>query len=155
MKYSYHPSINIIRRYSQRFPSFYISVVDKNTVLKEIRKLRVKKAIQNTDIPVKALKENKEVFAEQTYLQFNEDISASQIPASFKFANITPTFKQDSRSLEDNYRPTSILPVVPKVFEKLMCKQLSNHFDNIFSKFECGFRINFDAKHCLLLMIDK
>ena len=33
LEYRYHPSINIIRRYSHRFPSFYFSVVHKNTVL--------------------------------------------------------------------------------------------------------------------------
>ena len=53
MKYRYHPSINIIRHYSQRFLRSYFSVVDKNTVLKEIRRLSFKKAIQETDIPVK------------------------------------------------------------------------------------------------------
>ena len=62
MKYRYHPSINIIRRYSQSFPSFYFSVVDKNTVLKEIRKLSVKKVSQDINIPVKVVKENKEFF---------------------------------------------------------------------------------------------
>ena len=66
---------------------------------------------------------------------------------------MTPAFKQGSRNLKDNYRPTSNLPVVSKVFEKLMCKQLSNHFD-MFSKFKRGFRKNFGAQHCLLLMID-
>ena len=59
MKYRFHPSINVVRRYCQCFPSFYFSVVDKNAILKEIRKLRVNKAIQDTDIPVKVLKENK------------------------------------------------------------------------------------------------
>ena len=36
-----------------------------------------------------------------------------------------------------------------------MCKQLSNHFDKIFSKFYYGFRKGFGTQHCLLLMIDK
>ena len=36
-----------------------------------------------------------------------------------------------------------------------MCKQLSYCFDNIFSKFQCGFCKGFGAQHCLLLMIDK
>ena len=59
MKYSYHSNINIIWPYYERFPRFQLSVVDKNTVLKEMRKLSLKKAIQNTDIPVKVLIENK------------------------------------------------------------------------------------------------
>ena len=36
-----------------------------------------------------------------------------------------------------------------------MCKQLSTHFENIFSKFQCGFRKTFGTQHCFLLMIDK
>ena len=60
-------------------------------------------------------------------LELNEDIiSASQFPASFKFANVTPASKEASRNLEDKYRPKSILPVFSKDSEKLMSKQLPN-----------------------------
>ena len=130
MKYRYHLGINIIRCYSQRLLSFYFSVVDKSTVLREIRKLSVKNVIQDTDIP-----KNEEFFADQIYLQRNEGVSASQFPASFKFENATPAFKQGSKNVKDNCRPISILPIVSKDFKKLMCKQLPNHFDNLFSRF--------------------
>ena len=59
-----------------------------------------------------------------------------------------------NQNQKDNYRPISILPIISKIFEKLICRQLSNHFD-IFSKFQCGFRKGFSVQHCLLLMIDK
>ena len=60
-------------------------------------------------------------------LELNEDIiSASQFPASFKFANVTPSSKEASRNLKDKYRPKSILPVFSKDSEKLMSKQLPN-----------------------------
>ena len=62
MKYRNHPSINIIRHFSQRYSSFYFSQVEKNTVLKEIRRLSSKKAVQETDIPVKIWKENADFF---------------------------------------------------------------------------------------------
>ena len=78
MKYSNHPSIKHLR-FSQHFSSFHFSHVDKNTVLKEIKRFRAKKAIQDTDIPVKVLKENAEFFAEQICLQFNEAICSSQL----------------------------------------------------------------------------
>ena len=155
LKYRNHPSINNIRNSSQRFSSFYFSQVDTNTVLKEIRRLSAKKAVQDTDIPVKALKENAEFFTEQICCQFNEVMCSSKFPATFKFANLTPVFNQETRNLKDNYRPISILPIISKVFEKLICRQLSNDFNNTFSKFQCGFRKGFNAQHCLLLMIDK
>ena len=74
LKYKDHPSIPVIKGFSQRISSFYFSTVDKNTVLKEIKKLNSNKAVQDTDIPVKILKENAEFFAEYIYLQFNEAI---------------------------------------------------------------------------------
>ena len=36
LKYKNHPSMHVIKRFSQRFSSFYFLHVDKNTVLKEI-----------------------------------------------------------------------------------------------------------------------
>ena len=135
--------------------SFHFCNVEKNTVLKEIRNLKTNKAVQDTDIPVKVLKENADFFAEHICLQFNEMICSSKFPSSFKFANVTPVFKNGTRNQKDNYRPVSILPVIAKVFEKLISKQLSNHFENILSKFQCGFRKGFGTQHGLLLMIEK
>ena len=101
------------------------------------------------------MKENAEFFAEYICHQFNEAICSSKFPATFKFANVTPVFKKGNRNQKDRYKPISILPIISKIFEKLICRQLSNHFDNIFSKFQCGFRKGVSAQHCLLLMIDK
>ena len=43
LKYKNHSSMRVIKRFSQRFSSFYFPHVDKNTVLKEIRKLNFNK----------------------------------------------------------------------------------------------------------------
>ena len=75
LKYKDHPSIRVIKKVSQRFSSFSFSPVDKNTVLKEIRKSKSNKAVQDTDIPVKSLKDNAEFLASFIYLQYNEGIS--------------------------------------------------------------------------------
>ena len=155
LKYKNHPSMRVIKRFSQRFSSFYFSHVDKNTVLKEIKKLNLNKAVQDSDIPVKILKENADFFADYIYLQFNEAVDSSKFADFFKSADISAAFKQGSRNKKENYRPISILPLISKIFEKIICRQLSNHFDNILSKFQCGFRKGYSPQHCLLLMIDK
>ena len=36
-----------------------------------------------------------------------------------------------------------------------MSKQLSTFFENILSKFQCGFRKGCSTQHCLLLMLEK
>ena len=103
-------------------------------------------ALETMRLLVQILKENADFFAEHICRQFNEAICSSKFPATFKFANVTPVFKKGNQNQKDNYRPISILPIISKIFEKLICRQLSNHFD-IFSKFQCGFRKGFSAQH--------
>ena len=155
LKYQNQPSIHVIKRCFHCFSSFYFSRVDKNTVLKETEKLNLNKAVQDSDIPVKILKENADFFADYIYLQFNEAVDSSKFADFFKSADISAAFKQGSRNKKENYRPISILPLISKIFEKIICRQLSNHFDNILSKFQCGFRKGYSPQHCLLLMVDK
>ena len=138
-----------IKRFFQCFSSFYFSHV------KEIKKLNLNKAVQDSDIPVKILEENADLFADYIYLQFNEAVDSSKFADFFKSADISAAFKQGSRNKKENYRPISILPLISKIFEKIICRQLSNHFDNILSKFQCGFRKGYSPQHCLLLRTDK
>ena len=136
MKYRNHSSINPIHLFLQRNSSFYFSPVDKNTVLKEIKRFS---AHTRKRYSYQSFERKCKLFAEQITLQFNEGICSSKYAESFKLVNITHSFKQGSRNLKDNYRPISILAIISKLFEKFICKQLSNHFDKIFSKFQCGF----------------
>ena len=129
--------------------------IDKKTVLKIIRSLSNNKASQETELPVRVVKQNAEYFAEIICSQFNESINSSKFPLSVKLVNITPVFKSESRNHKNNYRPVSILPLISKVFEKIINKQLSIYFEEILSKFQCGFRKGFSTQHCLLLMLEK
>ena len=64
-------------------------------------------------------------------------------------------FKKGTKTSKDNYRPVSILSNISKIYERLMFKQISEYFEPILSKFQCGFRKGFSAQHCLLAMLEK
>ena len=70
-------------------------------------------------------------------------------------ANVTPVYKKGNRSNKDNYRPVSILPNLSKFFERCLCKQIATYFENILSKYQCGFSKQHNAQHCLLALIEK
>lgn len=108
--------------------------------------LSTAKVSQDTDLLVNILKEN---FAELIYAQFSYSVSSSQTPVSFKCVNITPIFTSKSRNHKNNYRLVTIIPLVSKIFEKIMKKQLSIYLENILSKFPCGFRKGLSTQHCL------
>ena len=60
-----------------------------------------------------------------------------------------------NKSLQENYRPVSILPILSKVFARSMFKQMSSFFDDIFSKYQYGFRKGFSTQQCLLALLEK
>ena len=48
-----------------------------------------------------------------------------------------------------------MLPLVSRIFERIICKQLTAFFENVLSKYQCGFRKGNGAQHCLLLILEK
>ena len=98
------------------------------------------KAIQKSDILLKIVKVNEDFFAEAICFHFNKSLENGKFRNCLKLANITAVFKIGARTSKNNYRPVSILPVFSKIFERLLSRQLLEFFDNILSKFQCGFR---------------
>ena len=72
----------------------------------------------------------------------NKSISSSQYPKIFKTAQVIPIFKTGDPEKPDNYRPISILPLLGKIYEKVVYKQLYSYFDyfNLFTPSQYGFR---------------
>ena len=113
------------------------------------------KAIQNTDIPNKLIKENSDIFADCIFENLNNSISQLVFPSALKLANITPVHKKYSKSKKDHYRSISILPSISKIYERFFFKQISEYFEQFLSKYQCGFRKGFSAQHSLLSMLEK
>ena len=76
-------------------------------------------------------------------------------PEQLKWADVKPAHKKGSRTDKENFRPVSILPNISKIYERCLFKQLTNYFEDLFSKYQCGFRKGFSAANCLLPMIEK
>ena len=153
-KYKNHPSVKAIsEKYDKNTFSFrYVSL---DEIKKEIKNLNTKKACQDTDIPSKIGKENSDIFAEFIFQNLNYGIEFSVFPANIKNANITPVHKKDSRNIELNNRPVSILSDISKIYERCLYNQISDFFEEKFCNYQCGFRKGFSAQHCLLVMIEK
>ena len=59
-------------------------------------------------------------------------------PNEWKVARVNALHKKGPRNMLDNYRPISILPVVSKVFERILYKQLVEYLDALLSEHEFG-----------------
>ena len=131
-KYANHPSTIAIKHLNNT-SMFSFSDVSIADVIKEIRKIDRRKATQNTDIPVRILKQNSDIFGNYICDFFNECFDKGVFPSTLKNANITLVVKEGFRGSKDNYRPGSILPIIYKIFKKLLSKQIIIYM----SKFLC------------------
>ena len=154
-KFKNHPSIKVIKSRKKEEQTFTFNYVSYEEVLNKIRKLQTTKTTQQNDIPTKILKENSGVFARYFHKNINFCIENSIFPSDLKVADVTPAFKKKSKTSKDNYRPISILPNISKIYERCLYNQVQTYFDNLLSKYQCGFRKGFNAQHCLVSMIEK
>ena len=90
---------------------------------KEIKRLKARKVTQITDIPVKVLKENADIFSAYLCDFLNESIKDDKFPVILKNGDIKAVFKKDFKRSTENYRPVSILPIFSKKLEKIISKQ--------------------------------
>ena len=84
---------------------------------------------------------------------FNKSLSEGIIPDALKRAAILPVFKSGDRSLPANYRPISLTPIIMKIFERIVRKQIVNFLTqhNIFITTQHGFR---EGRSCLSALLN-
>ena len=74
----------------------------------------------------------------------------------WKDARVIPSYKEGDRRILGNYRPISILPIVSKVFENEIFRQLYEQLNEnkLISKFQSGFRPWYSTITTLIQMCD-
>ena len=151
-----HPSVLEIKKNVTLNTEFSFSEVTIEEMSTEIDELKVNKSGTYMNIPTSRLKEAKDIVAEPLMQIWNiEIIKNKKFPSKLKLADIIPIFKKLQNIYKENYRPVSLLPVVSKIFERIMQNQIVPFIENILSDFLCGYRKNFNAQYALAAMIEK
>ncbi len=115
------------------------------------------KATGKDGIPIRFLKMTKQISAEILCHIINRSILTCTVPLEWKFAVITPLFKEGDRTLANNCRLISILPAVSKIRERIIHGQLYTHIsaNNFLSLAQFGFRKHHSTATCILALLDK
>ena len=95
--------------------------MDISDIKAEIKNLDTNKADTFSNIPAKQLIEVGEIIVGPLMVIWNNEVIDNKIfPSKLKYADLTPIFKKLECVLKENYRPISILPVVSKIFARIM-----------------------------------
>ena len=84
-------------------------------------------------------------------------ISYETFPDAYKIAKLKPLFKKGTRTDPKNYRPTSLLPLISEVLERVIHEQTTEFLDKhkALYKFQSGFRKSHAKDFCLSYLTDK
>ena len=134
---------------------FFFHNVTLSDIENELQKLNTKKSSTLNNIPTNILKSYADLCSGTLHNIFNESLNNGCFPDELKLADITPIFKKGDATNEKNYRPISVLPVVSKVFERLLQAQISSYFETYLSPHLCGYRKGYNAQHALITLINK
>ena len=121
---------------------YNISITPK-MIKKVITNLDPSKAFGPDYIPVLVLRNCEPEISYILAGLFNMCLKESCFPGCWKVSSVSPVFKNVwERSTVKNYRPISLLPVVSKVFEKLVNNRIASHLEqcDLFSGCQVGFR---------------
>ena len=106
-------------------------------------------------MPPKILKISSECSADTLTSRVNKSLTGSgKFPSNLKLADITPIYIKKDPQAKENYRPVSALPVLSKVFERLLQKQINSFITDYLSDFLCGYRQGYSTQHALIKLIE-
>ena len=121
--------------------SFYFSPINHLDIKIIISSLKNKTFGPNT-YPVKVLKYISNPISHILSHLINISLESGEFPNSLKTARVTPIFKDGNPNDLSNYRPISVLPLLSKVYEKAVYRQIYEFLErkNILFKNQFGFR---------------
>ena len=100
--------------------SLFLTPTDAYEIQLLIKNLKMKSTSSPNDIPSKCLKIASCIVSEWLSKFFNKCMTTGEFPDSRKIAHITPIPKVHSPSSSSEHRPISVLPVLSKLFGKVL-----------------------------------
>ena len=87
---------------------------------------------------------------------FNKFFETREFPGLWKTVKVIPIFKEGDTNAKEDYKPISVLPVVSRLFEKLVFNQLYQHLNtnDLLAPSQSGFRTLHSTATALLKCTD-
>ena len=152
--YENHPSIKLINDNQTNAQSFNFGTVCASLICKKLKCLKTKKASGFDNISPKFLKIAATNLSLTLTPIINNSITSMQYPDHAKRAIVSPLFKKSDQLDKANYRPLSILPSTSKLFEGVICEQITNYMSDFLSKDLSAYRKHYSCNNVLVNCIE-
>ena len=151
-KFENHSSIMKIKsKYAiqEKFSVKPVTVRDVENIIKNIPN----KKASGGEIPLNILRQSRFTYEMLTDCINDAIVGVIIFPDSVKFADITPVHNKDETTNKENYRPVSVLPLISKIFERVIYDQLSEYLEKYLNSILCGFRKSHSTQYALFKLL--
>ena len=130
--------------------------VTEEEVMDFLCSLDIKKSHGYDNLPARLLIDAASFICKPLTYIFNLSLKTGTFPEALKVAKVTPIYKKGPKTDPGNYRPISVLPIIGKVFEKVVNNRLVEFLElnNILSKDQYGFRKKYSTKLSLINLVN-
>ncbi len=147
------------------YPSFKSYLGDKcdtNVEFSDCSKEEVESIIKHfesgksSDIPIILIKKCSSIISQPLSTLYNKLMKKGDFPQILKVGKITPIHKKGNKELLENYRPISTLPILGKIYEKIIFERLYEFFvsQGTLSESQFGFRKSHSTSHAIHRSVD-
>ena len=124
---------------------FYLREVSIEDVAIQIKNLNSNIASPINSIPVNILKKNSDIFCALIQNLHNYALFKCIFPKELK---------KDDAFIKKNYRPITVLPLVSKMYQRMMHDKMLPFVQSFLSPLLCGFREGCGTQHALLHFVE-
>jgi ribosomal protein L30/L7E len=140
----------------QQGNTWSFKTIAESDLVKIIGSLKSKNSSGSDLLSNRMIKAEKYAFAKLLKPLINESIQQGVFPDCLKSAIVIPIFKKGSTDNLNNYRPISLLPVMSKIFEKVLNGQLTEIIENGYiDDNQFGFRKAHSTEDALIKFADR
>lgn len=139
--------------------SFKFHMIQEKNVLEIIKSMQPKSSCGFDGFNCKLIKCCASSLVKPLTLIINQSLTTGIFPDQLKTAKVIPIYKENNldHNILNNYRPISILPVLSKIFEKIVHIQVYDYFskNKLFFNSQYGFRENHSTELAAIELVDK
>jgi hypothetical protein len=124
-----------------------VANVTASEVRKHLNKMSSRKAADNNGVVAELLKEGSDMLLEIVAAVFSDILSPTiDPPAYWKETRMKVLFKKGDVHLAENYRPIAIMPILYKLFSKVLCNRVEAILEGAQTVDQAGFRPGFGCE---------
>ena len=120
-RFKNHLSIVNINKIISKATNFSFDETETDSIKKIIDNLDSRKSGIFGGIPANCLKGVSDISSKFLHSVWNDKVLTDlKFPSELKLADVVPAFKKEDSTLVENYRPINLLPVISKIFERIV-----------------------------------